>query len=357
MLQTKTRGNARGNARGFTLIELLVVIAIIAILIALLLPAVQQAREAARRTQCKNNLKQLALACHNYESTFTVFPIGHQFVGGYDNNNGDADGGSGFSWGAFVLPMIEGANINNLFVYETTLSGHLQPNRENALVAATPVASYRCPSDVAPSTAPYRPGTTWTSDLALSSYVGNAGSFHNSLGTAVTAGRVGQIRRNGILMRDSGTSIADISDGTSNTIMIGEQSYKLKWTFARSIGAAAEITSAYGSWNGGSGFANGSTSFVLMNGTYAINTVPVAGTWGPGQTSASSLHTGGAQFALADGSVRFISENIQHTCRGCQPGGWGSIASDPYDDANSGADYGLYQRLFSVADGNVIGEF
>lgn len=348
------------RSRGFTLIELLVVIAIIAILIALLLPAVQQAREAARRTQCKNNLKQLALACHNYESTFTVFPIGHQYAGTRHNHRDH--GGTGYSWGAFILPMIEGAAINSAFDYERTLSGSEQmPTRDNALVAGSPVSSYRCPTDIAPSTAMYRPGSTFEHEVALSSYAGMAGSFHNSLGSPATnPWAAANLRRNGILMRDSGTKIGDIEDGTSNSIMIGEQTYRVKWQLAQELGAAAEITSAFGSWHGGGGWAQGSTSFVLMNGTWGINTPPDPTRWGPGQTSASSLHTGGAQFAFADGSVQFLSENINHTCRGC--GGWGTIwdsgaRSDLYDHANGGADYGIYQRLCSINDGHTTGEF
>lgn len=350
---------SRTLKKGFTLIELLVVIAIIAILIALLLPAVQQAREAARRTQCKNNLKQLALACHNYESTYTVFPIGHQYVGDYDGNTGDGDGGSGFSWGAFILPYIDGANTSNLFNYEATLG-----DPANRMIASTPVSSYLCPSDVAPPQADFFSSQTFGYQAALSSYAASAGSFHNSLGTAATAGNIGQRRRNGMMMRDSGVKMADIEDGTSNSILIGEQSYKVKNLLARELGAAAELTLAYGSINTNMGWAQGRSSFVMMNGTYAINTTPVAGTWGPSQTTASSLHTGGAQFAFADGSVQFLSENINHTCHGCQPGGWNSVRNganannlDEYDRINGGTAYGVYQRLFSIFDGLTVGEY
>ena len=348
------------RSRGFTLIELLVVIAIIAILIALLLPAVQQAREAARRTQCKNNLKQLALACHNYESSYGVLPIGHQFVGHFDNGNTtNAHGGTGYSWGAYILPYIDGANIANIFNYDYPLSGFQQPATEvnNSSIAVTPMAAYRCPSDIGPPTINRR-----GFEQALSNYAGAAGSFHNSLGSAVTGGAQAQRRRNGALMRDGSAKFRDFEDGTSNSILIGEQTYKVKFQEAQAFpGTAAEVTFAFGSVNG-SGWAQGGTSFVLMNGTYPINQPPLAG-WGATQTSASSLHEGGAQFAFADGSVQFLSENIQHTCRGCQHrGGWGSlwtsgVNSDEYDHANGGDDYGIYQRLFSIADGHPTGEF
>lgn len=291
-----------------------------------------------------------------------MFPIGHQFVGGFDGNPNDGDGGTGFGWGAYALPFIDGANISNNFDYSFPLSGMGQAANvvSNADVAGNPVSSYLCPSDLAPSTRNYYVNRPFGYEAALSSYAGNAGSFHNSLGTAVTAGTQGQIRRNGVLMRDQGARIRDITDGTSQTIMIGEQSYE--WKSQPGVG---EFTLAFGSINQTRGFANGRTSFILMNGTYPINSIRYVNGWGPIQTSASSQHTGGAQFALCDGSVQFISENIQHTCRGCQHrGGWGAVwrdggsnGSNIYDTQNGGADYGIYQRLFSRNDGQVISEF
>jgi prepilin-type N-terminal cleavage/methylation domain-containing protein/prepilin-type processing-associated H-X9-DG protein len=346
--------------KGFTLIELLVVIAIIAILIALLLPAVQQAREAARRTQCKNNLKQLALACHNYESTYGLFPIGHQYVGDWDGNPGNAFGGTGFSWGGYVLPFIDGATISAQFDYDYPISGLGQPTRNNHLVAGTPVSSYLCPSDIAPSTASFYTNQPWGYEAALSSYAACAGAFHNPFVPA-TAGASGQRRSNtGMFNRDIGVKFRDVEDGTSNTVLIGEQTYKIKNSGG---GGGRELTLAFGVCRQQSGWAQGRTSFVMMGGAYPINQIDDGTGWGPKQTSASSLHTGGAQFALADGSVRFISENIQHTCRSCKyRGGWGSVwvgnnNTDEYDHANGGADFGVYQRLFARADEHPTGEF
>ncbi|MEO2015702.1 MAG: DUF1559 domain-containing protein [Fuerstiella sp.] len=348
------------SQRGFTLIELLVVIAIIAILIALLLPAVQQAREAARRTQCKNNLKQLALACHNYESTYGLFPIGHQFIGDWDGNSNNGSGGTGFSWGAYVLPFIDGANISNQFDYDFPVSGFGQPTRTNHLVAGTPVSSYLCPTDLAPSTKNYFTNRPWGYEAALTSYAACAGAFHNPF-VQVRAGASGQRRSNtGMFNRDIGVKFRDVLDGTSNTFLIGEQTFKLKNAPG---GGGAEFTMAFGAIHQNRGWATGRTSFIMMGGAYPINQLPDGTGWGPKQTSASSLHTGGAQFALADGSVRFVSENIQHTCRGCKHrGGWGSVwvgnnNTDEYDTANNGADFGLYQRLFARADELVIGEY
>ena len=138
----KRHGSRR---RGFTLIELLVVIAIIAILIALLLPAVQQAREAARRTQCKNNLKQISLAAHNYHDVYNKFPIGQHLVGG---GTPAAVKGLGYSYSFALLPYIEQGNLygqfdNNFPVFEKTRT-------RNGILAGTPLAAWSCPSDLKP---------------------------------------------------------------------------------------------------------------------------------------------------------------------------------------------------------------
>ena len=245
-------------------------------------------------------MKQLALACHNYESTFGVFPIGHQYIGHFDGNTGNADGGTGFAWGAYILPYIDGANIANIFNYDYPLSGFQQPANEvnNSEIAVTPMSTYRCPSDIGPPTFNQR-----GFEQALSNYAGNAGSFYNSLGVRVDAGAGGQRLRNGILMRDSGTKFRDIEDGTSNTVLIGEQTFRIKSQDAEQVpGTAAEVTFAFGSVHP-NGWAQGGTSFILMTGVYPINQPPLPNTWGPSQTSASSLHEGGAQFAFADGSV------------------------------------------------------
>ena len=131
--------NSKQNRRsvGFTLIELLVVIAIIAILIALLLPAVQQAREAARRTQCKNNLKQIGLALHNYESTFTTFPMGDCSV------NFGAGEVPQASVHAYILPYLEGSNNYSTFNFNFQVNG----NANNTQARIQFIPSFHCPSD------------------------------------------------------------------------------------------------------------------------------------------------------------------------------------------------------------------
>lgn len=189
--------SGRGRSRsGFTLIELLVVIAIIAVLIALLLPAVQQAREAARRTQCKNNLKQIGLAVHNYHDTFRVLPDG-----GNDSGTGwpcgaccSANNRGEWNWMYQILPQIEQANLTNV----TT----------DATIYKSPIVTYFCPSR-------RRPGIYGSS--AKSDYAGNAGD--------------GMSNYNGAIIRRSCKNSIDFAmftDGTSNTLLIGEKQTNVK---------------------------------------------------------------------------------------------------------------------------------
>ena len=188
------------RARGFTLIELLVVIAIIAILIALLLPAVQQAREAARRTQCRNNLKQLALAMHNYESTFSVFPMG-----------GTRD--SDFSVQARLLPYVDQVNLQNLLDFtQPAFSGSWSGKSPNPLFVdafETPVAVFLCPSDPAPSqTAVSVSGTT---------YVYGGLNYMVSFGSAKRTNNDFRWPSDGVVYEHSGVGFRNFTDGTSNT--------------------------------------------------------------------------------------------------------------------------------------------
>ena len=132
----------------FTLIELLVVIAIIGVLVSLLLPAVQTARESARRMQCANNLKQMALAVHNYVDTYTSVPVGHMYRGIFDGNPNDADGGTGFGWGTAILPYIEQTAIYNQFNLLLPISN--SSKSRNLTLAQTPVNIFTCPSEYKP---------------------------------------------------------------------------------------------------------------------------------------------------------------------------------------------------------------
>jgi prepilin-type N-terminal cleavage/methylation domain-containing protein/prepilin-type processing-associated H-X9-DG protein len=259
--------------RGFTLIELLVVIAIIAILIALLLPAVQQAREAARRTQCKNNLMQLGIAMHTYEMAFEMMPSGTVNLTGPIRNLGE---GYHMSWLVQLLPAMEQAalfgNINfNESVYAPANSG----------ARATPIPSFQCPSDNRLS-------------AAASSYAGCFGGEDAAIDT----------KNNGLLFLNSGVGYREIRDGASNTILAGE---KIIPASLKDLG-----------WMSG-------TMATLRNTGVAINTgwdiggprstrngsmAPLPAPSDTATSGYSSQHTGGAQFVFADGSVRFLSENI-----------------------------------------------
>ena len=311
---------------GFTLIELLVMIAIIAILVALLLPAVQQAREAARRTQCKNNLKQMGLALHNYHDVHQIFP-----ALSYTGQNEDF--GSNYGWGTYILPFIDQGPLFNV----------LAPNMPNLLeqaVAAngpalaamrTPLAAFRCPSDPGPDLNDIyliADGTTATTQLATSNYVASnhtqnvertnaAGFFVNSQ----------QVANNDVRRR----RIRDITDGTSNTLAVGERAYLLNGQVlnAGSVFGFVGNDDARLSSTPPTGFVG-----VAGSGRDAINST----NGDSSRQSFSSLHTGGAQFVLADGSVRFISENIDHVI-------------------NSGTVQSTFQRLIAVNDGQTIGEY
>ena len=350
-----THSNQQRVSRpAFTLIELLVVIAIIAILIALLLPAVQQAREAARRTQCKNNLKQFGLGLHNYLDVHGRFPPGQQFRGTWDgtaDNAGAAgDGGTGFAWGSQVLPFMDQAPLYNQFDFKVPIANTSIPaSVNNSKLAATALPFIRCPSDTAPAT-DVQGGAGLVGSIrpvAVSSYKGSAGSYQgNQGGWPFNV----QERRNGLFYRDSAIALREITDGTSNTLAVGE----VCW-------AQAQNGRFYGAVDFQTGYAldgtgNNPQSQRFMATTQDAMNLPVLTTPPPNGNAAerndafSSQHVGGAQFVLCDGSVRFISENIQHTTHL-----W--VAADPYNRANNGTGYGTYQRLGSRADGLVLGEF
>ena len=333
--------------RGFTLIELLVVIAIIAILIALLLPAVQQAREAARRSQCKNNLKQIGLALHNYHDVHRTFPPGYVF--------GDGSNGLPQKWGwlAHLLPYIDQAalyelcEIGNGNSFLDDMDGVDGPARR-------PVVAYRCPSDTAPEVNDSR--ENW----GTSNYVGNVGPEDAAVGDLAdpllsgdsptgTEPRTRDANNDfgGIFWENSEVKIRDITDGTSNTFIVGERA----WVLPLPDGSKAECNA--GAWPGSNGkefnpASNKAQASAALSVTGAgINNVSVYPQGGNAKTknqcgmTYSSRHEGGAHFLLCDGSVRFISENIQNT-------------PSPGDNATVDS---LFEYLAHREDGEVIGEF
>ncbi len=289
--------NAR---RGFTLIELLVVIAIIAILIALLLPAVQQAREAARRTQCKNNLKQLALALHNYHDTHRVLAPGYIDD---PNDTGGVDG-YGWAWGTLLLPLIEQAPLYNRL--------NPGPNKVTSVLVndlpalQQPLAAFVCPSAVDEplnSHWVFHDGTANRS-LAKSNYAGVCGWAYTNTTT---------LDRGGVFFRNSAITLSDIHDGTSNTLLFGEkvrQHPRSKNVLGGSVWAATNRTNLMGT----SGQNTNHVGCVLgaTHQSHAVNGDPQAASLDMAFTPMVfvSQHAGGCHFAMCDGSVRFLSENL-----------------------------------------------
>ncbi len=352
----------RSRRRGFTLIELLVVIAIIAILIALLLPAVQQAREAARRTQCKNNIKQLGLAFHNYHDVFNTFPPGwvSQYVAAPTGEP------TIWSWGAMLLPYLDQAPLYNTLQPGTwRIDQHLSGASGNAAAATglrTPLPAFRCASDVGPGlndwgNATYGGSDTYNRNLsdgtnriagATSNYVYNADT-----GDSITPSVVASISTYGpplgIGYQNSKNGIRDITDGTSNTILIGERAWQIK---NLSIGAGNAL---------GFAPASSSGSYLNLQCRACLATVGLP-YWGLNQTVVnsadqtrgySSPHVGGVHFLMGDGAVRFISENIDHKPNsiGTPPATTGGGHAGPtYIDST-------FEYLLGRADGNVVGDF
>jgi len=278
--------------RGFTLIELLVVIAIIAVLIALLLPAVQQAREAARRSQCKNNLKQLGLAIHNYHDSHRTFPNG-----GFAEFHGSVSYGNGLSWLVMILPYIEQAPLYNQFNFKATNFG------TNVALSRNLIPGYMCPSGTkileTNNTTNYTthyygvmgPWSTITNAATGTAYPMDpkASTFSdNSYGGMPISGMLGCNRT---------TRMRDVSDGTSNTLMVGEISWNTPGGWRNWIrgcqtnGACASIKGIHYPIN----------SNRYEGGTPASNFNDI---------SFASSHTGGAHFLMGDGGVHFLSENM-----------------------------------------------
>lgn len=317
---------SKARKRGFTLIELLVVIAIIAILIALLLPAVQQAREAARRSQCKNNMKQLGLAFHNYHDVFNYFPI----AGTYGSNVSNQDQNGNWPWSMRILPYLDQAPLyNQIEVGEGTTipanSANLgNPNDYTTAVAGTKEALltnvipvYLCPSANGDPVNPYQK-KMGTLMYSMNNQIAQVPNPINPMG------------------------IADIGDGTSNTILAGEKVLQrapfvaigATWAAQRPIGCAPRlsIVSAHAEMNTPFDGSLDSTNNCFVENSSPTNLITRA--------VVASPHPGGAHLLLCDGSTRFVSENIESN----------PAIADPNGDF-------VYQNLFNVDDGNTIGEF
>lgn len=325
--------------RGFTLIELLVVIAIIAVLIALLLPAVQQAREAARRSQCKNNLKQLGLGLHNYHETFTTFPplaIG-MGMAGYDYFG---VGGAkviqnqlNTSGLLLLMPYLDQAPLYNQWnfanaaswsaVYGQYSTGSVQGNPDlNATLSKTKIALFKCPSD---NGRDYYSGM----DQYYSISGTNAGGYRTNYAMCAhyagyyynhywQAAGIQEMRAFG---DDKYTNIRDWIDGSSNCVVMTEQTREKYngalggWSYTCHVNAGIDFASDW--------YRINQWDYYGTAGTYLYGRL---GQW----STAGSLHVGGVHALMGDGAVRFISENIS----------------------------GVTQNaLGKVADGAVVGEF
>jgi len=327
---------------GFTLIELLVVIAIIAVLIALLLPAVQQAREAARRSQCKNNLKQIGLALHNYEETFRVFPIGYT-----DNSTAAGVQDGGWSWQVMILPQLEQTALFNSFDLNVHPHGPLSSPGNIASIRKT-LAVFSCPTDVKPATTVFFNDPD-KSTLATSSYAGSVGMFDAQPGVGTPPGPDPRMT-SGLFTINVSRKIRDITDGLSNTIAVGEMTWG-----PQALGGQSDRNTLYGSVvDGGQAQVNvrnviGGPWNHLRCARYKIN-IPAVQAW----QAFHSRHVGGGQFLMLDGSVRFVSDTIAHT-----ETQYAFSIFNPKVAAQTSTPEtpGLYQRLHGRDDGLVQGEF
>jgi prepilin-type N-terminal cleavage/methylation domain-containing protein/prepilin-type processing-associated H-X9-DG protein len=319
----------------FTLIELLVVIAIIAILIGLLLPAVQKVREAASRMKCQNNLKQIGLGLHNYHDSYQKFPMGW------------TDSRPSWAWGTWILPYIEQGNLyNQLNPSNQPGSGTLfeVAMANNLALLQTKISVYICPSDNNPAgnlndnrkftttTVPSAPAAGIS--IGISNYVASNGN------TARTTPAPTNTPEGGVFAVDRQYNVLQVLDGTSNTFMCGERATRVPGTTTgvQAAGVWAGVNRAEGSEYPQYYAVSGFTCFRMPDGR--------SDTGGNNPERAySSLHTGGSNFVLCDGSVRFVSNNINFN----------------YTDAGNQKDnpalWGTFNKLGAMADGQPLGDF
>lgn len=360
----------RVRRRGFTLIELLVVIAIIAVLIALLLPAVQQAREAARRTQCKNNLKQMGLALHNYHDTYNRFPA-RQGGSGTINSGAHRARISAF---VSLAPFYEQKNLYELI--QSRPNVHMWTN-EPQWTTVQPLLN--CPSD--DGTRPPHGGGPWgTTSYGFCSGDSYVASVVNAAERSTRVEPV-PLRNRGMFGRYDYTKMGDITDGTSNTLAMAERSrpsssrsrgmvvvdasadpasfspiscaaYWMGSFYAPTAPMFTQDTSPGYRWGDGVAFFAAVTTILPPNSAVCLigdpNWASGGGHYGPGIWTSTSDHVGGVNALMADGSVRFISENINA----------GDISvTAPAPTAGGPSPYGVWGALGTKSGGEVTANF
>lgn len=291
------------SRRGFTLIELLVVIAIIAILVALLLPAVQQAREAARRAQCKGRLKQIGIALHNYHDIHNTLPIGYTT--------------HGTGWSAMILPQLELANLYETLTFAEGPPGDWNSPGPNQLACSTILPVFHCPTHPKLIPEPNHPGMPGRVPSAYVGCVsGTVGLTPWTAGSQTPDTAFAQTQNDGVIYRNSSTRFADITDGSSNTVVAGEA----PTNFPKVKDGQGMDHWYIGSWQVDGdhlpppGVLEETSEFVCSTGI-PINAHIVDATLAGHEYEAAfgSYHTGGAHLLFGDGSVKFVSENIDRT--------------------------------------------
>lgn len=293
------------SRRGFTLVELLVVIAIIGVMVGLLLPAVQAAREAARRMQCSNNMKQIGLALHNYVGTFSKLPPGST---GLPNAAGTNFNGHGWVWHASILPFIEQSTLYDAIQGPDGMGNELgdQNSGKPLIVRQTTVPTFWCPSQPDVRNGAQKNG------YQPANYNGNMGTrIGNGNDDCICTGVAnlndmrnnpwGCMNGNGVFFVDSKIRFADVLDGLSNTIFVSEVPDSGGNAMA-GFNAGCDRRAIFATGSDGNPPNEMSEYLIAAEGNDPIN--------GGAEEAAGSWHPGGANFLMGDGSVQFLSENM-----------------------------------------------
>ena len=300
--QSTARQADLSRSRAFTLVEFLVVIAIIGLLVALLLPAVQAAREAARRIQCSNNLKQQALACQNYHSSYRKFPPGLVYP-------------NGLVWSGSLLPFLEQTALANTLDYS---GSWIDPATPNGIACSTYLPVYRCPSSDTPSRLAYvgLPERVPTCYLGV---VSGTAIFDSGPNDGLHAGST---RQDGTFFINSRVALRDMRDGSSNCLIIGEARFTLERVGIDRDNLFSQVVDHWyiGAIDIPRTFRSSQSAFPEISEVVGSTGVPINAIASPDafpdskELCFSSFHTGGVLFGYGDGHVAFIAEQVDtHT--------------------------------------------